>query len=179
MLQIRQLIREIIPVIFGVLIALIINNWNEDRKDRKYLNRIYNSIEAELIDSNKDIEQKLPLQQGLVDNLIKHLNDDSMSLYDIINASNGFHGPNIKLHTWRAIANSKIELIEFTKLSALSEIEISKRNLEQKKEKIIDFTVQNIKTTDPEKKEIFMLLNQELISTEKYLQYEISEFLNK
>lgn len=32
MKQIQQVFREIIPVILGILIALIINNWDEDRK---------------------------------------------------------------------------------------------------------------------------------------------------
>jgi len=37
MKKINQLFKEIIPVIIGVLIALVINNWNEERKDKKYL----------------------------------------------------------------------------------------------------------------------------------------------
>ena len=34
-----------------------------------------------------------------------------------------------------------------------------------------------VESTSQDDKEIFMLLNQEIITTEKYLQYEISEFL--
>ena len=45
MKQIKQIIREIIPVIIGILIALVINNWNEDRKNENYLNQIFSSIE--------------------------------------------------------------------------------------------------------------------------------------
>lgn len=41
MKQLGQIIREIVPVIIGILIALLINNWNEDRKDKKYLNQIF------------------------------------------------------------------------------------------------------------------------------------------
>ena len=47
MKQISQLIKEIIPVIIGVLIALVINNWNEERKDKKYLTQIFSSINEE------------------------------------------------------------------------------------------------------------------------------------
>jgi hypothetical protein len=179
MKQISQLIKEIIPVIIGILIALVINNWNEERKDKKYLNRVYLSVKAELEESSKDIEESLPKQQILIDSLKKYINDETISLYEIINKAKGISGPNIKMHTWRAIADSKIELIEFEKLSALSEIEESKKNLELKQQKILDFAIKNLKQTNQEEKEVFMLLNQEIISTEKYLQFEIKEFLKK
>jgi len=179
MKQISQLIREIIPVIIGILIALVINNWNEERKDRKYLNKVYLSVKAELEESSKDIEESIPKQQVLIDSLKKYMNDETTSIYEIINKTKGLPGINIKMHTWKAIANSKIELIEFEKLSALSEIEESKKNLELKHQKILDFVIENIKKTNREEKEIFMLLNQEIISTEKYLQLEIKEFLKK
>jgi len=179
MKKIWKLIREIIPVIIGILIALVINNWNENRKDKKYLNKVYASIKAELEESNKDIEKSLPRQQVLIDSLTKYMNDNSTSIYQIIDKANGLSGPNIKMRTWNAITNSNIELIEFEKLSALSEIEDSKKNLELKQQKILDFIIENIKTTNLEEKEVFMLLIQEIISTEEYLRFEIEEFLKK
>ena len=57
MKQIRQLVKEIIPVILGILIALIINNWNENRKEKKYLDQIFTSIESELEESIIDLNE--------------------------------------------------------------------------------------------------------------------------
>ena len=179
MKKISQLIREIIPVIIGILIALVINNWNEERRDKKYLNKVYLSVKAELEESSKDIEEALPKQQILIDSLKKYMNDETTSLSEIINKAKGIAGPNIKMHTWSAITNSKIELIEFEKLSALSEIEESKKYLEFKQQKILDFVIENAKETNQEKKEIFMLLSEDIISSEKYLQFEIKEFLKQ
>ncbi len=179
MTQISHFIREIIPVIVGILIALAINNWNEDRKDKKYLNQIFLAINAELEESSIDIKENIPKQQVLIDSLKKYMNDETISIFDIIRKAGGVHGPNIKNNSWKALANSKIELVEFKKLSELSEIDESKKGLEIKQQKILDYTVENLKKTTREKKEIFMLLNQELISTEKYLQFEIKEFLKK
>ena len=39
--------------------------------------------------------------------------------------------------------------------------------------------IENLKNTNQEKKEVFMLLSQEIISTEKSLKFEIEEFLKK
>ena len=179
MKRVSQLIREIVPVIIGILIALVINNWNEERKDKKYLNQVYSTIAAELEESSRDIENTLPKQQILIDSLNKYMNDETTSIFEIINKSEGIQGPNVKLHTWKAVANSKVELIEFEKLSSLSEIEESKKYLELKLQKSLDFLIENGKETNQEKKEIFMFLNQDIILGEKYLQYEIKEFLNQ
>ena len=173
----KQIIREIIPVIIGILIALLINNWNEERKEKKYLNQIYSSIEKELEESNNDIIAKVPMQQVLVDSLRKYMNDEDVSIFEIIGKAGGINAPQIKNYSWKAIANSKIELIEFEKLSALSEIDESKKSFDLKQERTIDFVFENLKNTSKEKKEIFMLLTQEIISTEKYMQLEIEEFL--
>jgi len=179
MKEFGKIIREIIPVIIGILVALAVNNWNENRKDKVYLNQIYASIDMELEESRKDIIIKIPKQQMLIDSIGKYLNDETISLFEIIKKANGIHGPQIKNYSWKAIANSKIELIEFEKLSELSEIDESKEGLKLKMEKLIGFVNANLKTTDQEKKEIFKLLCQDILDATKYAQSEIEEFLAK
>ncbi|GGG04081.1 hypothetical protein GCM10011344_00590 [Dokdonia pacifica] len=175
----KHLIREIIPVILGILIALALNNWNENRKDKKYLNQIYTSIDNEFEESIINLKASIPKQQVLLDSITKYINDESISIYGIITKADGIQKPTINTNTWRAIANSKIELIQFEKLSALSEIEESKKSLELKTTKLVDFLIENLKTTNQEKKEVFLLLSQEILTTTKYSQLEIEEFLKK
>lgn len=177
--KIKQLVREIIPVILGILIALAVNNWNEERKDKKYLEQIYASIEKELEESKIEIQESIPKQQILIDSIGKYLNNESISIFDIITKANGIQKPLIKNNAWKAIANSKIELIDFEKLSALSEIDESKERIELKTEKLVDFLIDNLKSTNREKKEVFMLLSQDILSTTKHSQLEIEEFLKK
>lgn len=177
MKQISQLIREIIPVIIGILIALFINNWNEERKDKKYLSKIFSSIEKELKESSLDIERIIPKQQASVDTIDLYLNKDEISLYDIIEKINGIHAPTIKTNAWNAIASSKIELIEYGKLSALARIEERKENLILRNEKQLDFLFQNIETNDKRKKEIFRMALLDIINAEKELKFEIQEIL--
>jgi len=175
--QISKLVKDIIPVIIGILIALLINNWNEDRKEKKYLKQIFTSINNELEENRIDIKESIPKQQILIDTIGKYINDETVAIIDIIKKTDGIHGPNIQNNSWKAISNTKIELIEFEKLSKLSEIDDTNENLKYKKQKLIDFVVDNLKNTDSEKKEIFMLLNQEILSSGKYLQSEIEKFL--
>jgi len=170
-------IKDIIPVIFGILIALVINNWNEERKEKKYLDQIFTSINKELEESSLSIEENLPKQQILSDSIMAYLDDETVPIFDIIKKANGIYGPTIKNNSWRAIANSKIELVEFKKLSTLTEIDQSKEFLQLKLEKLLDFMIENLKSTTKEKKEIFLLLNQEITSSSSNLKEEIEDFL--
>jgi len=62
--------KEIIPIIVGILIALYINNWNENRKDKNYINQISTSINKELTETNDDIIETLSKQRTLIDSYI-------------------------------------------------------------------------------------------------------------
>jgi len=179
MKEVSKLFREIIPVIIGILIALFINNWNEDRKDKKYLSQIFSSIENELEESLTDIKRVIPKQLASVDTLDYYMNNDKVTLYEIIIKSNGIHMPFVKTNSWNSIANSKIELIEYEKLSALSNIEELKENLAQRTEKQLDFIFQNFEKSDKNKKIIVRMMMTDIIGAEKDLQDEIKEFIKK
>ncbi|MFS4491722.1 DUF6090 family protein [Maribacter sp. 2308TA10-17] len=174
----KQFIREIVSVIIGILVALFINNWNEDRKDKEYLDQIFSSIDKELEESLTDIERVIPKQLESADSLQAYLNTEELSIYDIIIKADGVHAPSIKTNAWNAIANSKIELIAYEKLSALADIEERKENLKWRLEKQMDFMFKNMEETDRGKKEMLMMTIRDMVGAEKELQAEIEALLN-
>ena len=177
MKKIEKLINDVIPVILGILIALVINNWNEDRKEQKYLDQIFASINEELKESIQSLEDNIPKQERLRDSLMVDLNNESVTLFDVISKAGGIWAPRIKNNSWRAVANSRIELVEFDKLSELSELDDSKITQDYKQKKIMDFVIENVKSTSSDKKEILMMMVSEMISSGKYLQSEIEEII--
>ncbi|MFK7933669.1 MAG: DUF6090 family protein [Saprospiraceae bacterium] len=179
MKQIKQIIREIIPVIIGILVALVINNWNEDRKDQKYLDKIFSSIEKELEESGADIERVIPKQLAMLDTIDTYLNDETVSLAKIVWSANGIQEPEIKINAWNAIANSKLELIEYEKISALSDIAGGKENLRLRTEKMLDFLLPNIQETDRGKKTLLRMMVVDVVNAEKRLQANIEEFIEE
>ena len=177
MKNVGQVIREIISVIIGILIALFVNNWNEERKDKEYLNQILSSIEKELIESKTDIERVIPKQKALLDSLDVYMNNENVSLYDIVVKANGIHSPSIKTNSWNAIANSKIELIEYEKLSELADIEERKENLDARIEKQMEFLFQNFENSQRQKKEIAKFMISDIIGAEIRFKSTIEEIL--
>jgi hypothetical protein len=53
----KYAIGEIILVVIGILIALQINNWNENRNQQQNLNNIYATIKTDLLEDIKNIDR--------------------------------------------------------------------------------------------------------------------------
>lgn len=166
-----------IPVLFGVLIALWINNWNENRKNTKYITQIKSSINKELKETNDNIIKELSFQKRLIDTLNFYKTNNKISIFDVMMKADGIHMPSIKINSWKAISGSKIELLEYEKISALASIEEQKEVLESKTELLVNFLYPNIKETGIDKKELIILMMQDIIVTEKGLQEEIQSMI--
>ncbi len=177
--NIKSFIKDIIPVIVGILIALFINTWTENRKEKKYIDKIFISINKELSETNADIANTLSLQKSYIDTLDFYLLNDTISLKDIIMKSNGINIPTIKLSSWKAISNSKIELVDYDKLSALANIEQQSEILSKKTERMGDFLYSNINETGKDKKEIMKMLFMDIMGTERQVQEGIEHIINK
>jgi hypothetical protein len=82
--EISKLFRDLIPVRIGILTVLFINNWNEIRKDKRYLSQIFSSIENEMEKSLTDIKQVIPKQLATFHVLDYDVNNDKVILCEII-----------------------------------------------------------------------------------------------
>ena len=175
----KEFIKNIIPVIAGILIALFINNWNENRKDKVYIDKFYSSLKKELEQTDKEITDKTPYQQSLVDSLDYYLDDDDVSLMDIIDKVQGVKEPGIKLNYWKALSNSKIELIDYEKLSILSDIEEGNELLKYKRNNLLDFIYSNMTETGKNEKLKMKFMMMEIMNTQMSTQEDIRKILNE
>ncbi|MEM5564048.1 DUF6090 family protein [Psychroserpens sp. AS72] len=67
-------IGEIILVVIGILIALQINNWNEDKKNSKQEKEILSQLLSEYESNFKQIETKISLRNGMMKSCFTLLN---------------------------------------------------------------------------------------------------------
>lgn len=83
-------IGEIILVVIGILIALQINNWNEDKKDRIQEQELLNQLQSEFKSNLEQLDQKIGMRNEMVSaslKLIRYLDypetrhSDSISKY--------------------------------------------------------------------------------------------------
>jgi len=82
-------IGEIVLVVIGILIALFINNWNENRKNQNQLTNIYKEIEINLKTDLSNIDAVIEEYEQLDLRLEKMVSDEySNSLLDSITSDN-------------------------------------------------------------------------------------------
>lgn len=173
--NIKAFVKEIVTIIVGILIALWINNWNENRKDKKYIHHITTSINKELSETRDDIINNIATQKSLIDTLDFYKTEDKISLFDILKKVNGINIPSIKINSWKAISNSKIELMEYDKVSTMANIEEQRELLKMKSQNLMNFIYPNTNETGIDKKELLKLMILDIINTELAIQKQIDE----
>nr|WP_315257448.1 hypothetical protein [uncultured Flavobacterium sp.] len=174
-----QFIKEIIPVIAGILIALFIDNWNSERKDKAYINQVFSTINSELKESNEDIKSNIPQQKSLIDSLEFYSKNKNVTILDIVMKSKGIYVPSIRINAWKSVSNSKIDLIEYEKVTTLSNIEELKITLNNKTQFLMSFFYSNINETDKNKKQTLKMILLDIIQTERTIEKNIELFVKK
>ena len=85
----KYAIGEIVLVVIGILIALQINNWNENRKENRFLYQVYEQIQKDLQVDTLIVSQKIEIylqkNNRLTDIIDRNI---PISYYDTINKSN-------------------------------------------------------------------------------------------
>jgi|GEM_PF-263113 len=171
-------IKEIIPVIAGILIALFIDNWNSERKDKAFINQVFSTVDSELKDTNEDILEKIPIQESLIDSLNFYASNKNIKVSDVVRKCNGIRIPQIKINAWKTISNTKIDLIDYEKITILSNIAELKDLLDSKREFLMNFLYSNNNQTEKNTKQTFKLLILDMIQTERTIK-EYIEFYEK
>ncbi|MGV0923846.1 hypothetical protein [Empedobacter tilapiae] len=174
-------LKDIIPVIAGILIALFINEWNSERKDEAYINQVFSTISQELKESKEDIIVTIPQQESLIDSLEFYSTHQNITILDVVMRSKGIYIPRIKISAWKSVSNTKIDLIDYNKITTLSDIEELKQTLNNKSDFLMSFLYSNINETDKNKKQTLKMILLDIIQTERTLQQniELMEKYNK
>ncbi len=177
--NIKFLIKEIIPITIGILIALFINNWNEHQKDKKYINKILTSISEELTETSKSIAEKTSNQEILIDTLDAYLLDDRTPLLEVVVKGNGIHFPTIRTNSWKAISNSKIELLDYDLMSSLANIEGGQEFLKLQAENVSNYIFTNAEETGKFKKLALKLMMQDIRRNVINIEEEIQKIIKQ
>ena len=177
--RLLKILNDMIPVVLGILIALFLNNWIENRNDKKFLNRVLTSITYELEENKQELELKIEGHNVLLDTIDFYLDNEAVSIGEIIGKTGGLKGVNIKNSSWKSFINPNIELVDYKVISVMTDIEEGKQNMELQMSKLLDVIYQNISSTSYEKKQIFGLIIGDLAYTEEELLKSHNEFLSR
>jgi len=174
-----KFLKEIAIVVIGVLIAVSINKIKENIDNRNYINKTLNTIEKEINQSEVELEKVLSKHLLTVDSISANINNKKESLTDIVFRLGGIQGAEIKNIGLRFFISNKADLMEYEVISKLSDIEIASKLINDKMDRLVDFTFANMDKKDRISKEKFLLHLKNLINTENGLLKLYSEFPSK
>lgn len=121
---VKKLFLDTIPVIIGILIAVVISNIQQHYANRAYLRSTISSIKAQNIENIKELEYAIERQEQLADTLGLYLEDEHITFIDAVVKARGFNTPDLKSSTWRILfENGNHTLVPYEVLNQLSEIE--------------------------------------------------------
>lgn len=175
----RKVVKEMLVVVFGILIALFINSWKEDLNNQKFVEATLSSIQWEVLQSKKSLDGILLKHTALQDSIVTYFEDDSQSIRTVIQKSGGFQFPNIKIIGLRFFVSSKAELVEYKLISQLIEMEDLKTLLEKKFDKLADYAFEAMEKSDKQSKLKFAIHVSNVIDTESQLQSLYQDYLEE
>ena len=170
----KRVIKEIVPVILGILIALFINNWKENRANERYVEKALQTIETEVEENYSSLSDILPRHYELLEQLIEELDNDTLAIVDIVTGAGGVQLPTIRSASWKFFLNTKTELIDYSIISALIEMDESKKVMDIKFEQFLTYAYQYMNATERADKEMFIAYFSNLVDGEETL-HELCE----
>ena len=170
MKALKKIAIDIVPVLAGVIIALFINNWNEDRNDARFIDQTLAALQLEIAASKADADEIVPKHLLLYDSLQQHLEDDSLSILQMIQITSGIQYFTIENAAWQALLNGNIQLVDHPTFARLNQIDVFKGSLQRHVERLNNFVMNNVTETSKESKMKLMLHIHNLIDTEQRVQ---------
>lgn len=171
-------LKEIAIVVIGVLIAVSINNLNEDIGNKKYIKKTLEAIEKEIVQNKGEIEKVVERHQIIADSLLLQL-DSKESLSKIIFGLGGIQSAETKNIGLRFFISNKADLVDYEVISNLSDIETMSNLLDEKMKRLIDYMFDKIEKRDRIAKEKFYYHLNNVINSERGLLTAYSNYAEK
>ena len=155
----KKIFLDIVPVLVGILSALFINNLQQARSERHYIENSVNFILKENLENIKELEYALERQAKFIDTLYKYLEDDEVTLEGVMRKSKGVYTPDLKSSTWKfLVQDSKHTLVSYEFINRLAEIEKYEVLVNRYNVKLGDLVFQQDFFEDPRLKHVMLAL---------------------
>jgi hypothetical protein len=167
--RILYFIQETAIVVFGVLIAVSINNYKEKVNNEQYIKKTLSAIENEIKQSQSAVDSTLNRHLKLLEVFGYLEPDDEQTLLEIVAGAGGVQFPTIKNISLRFYISNKAELVEFSVISQLLDIESNSNLLSAKMNRLADYSYENLNNNSYQAKIKFATMLSDVIDSEQTL----------
>lgn len=171
-------LQEIAIVVIGVLIAVSINNYKENTDNEQYIKKTLLAIENEIRQSQSSVDTVLKRHLRIVEAIQTDTSEEELYLGEYIAGLGGVQVPTIKNVGLRFYISNKAELVDYSIISQLLEIEHTTEVLSGKINRLANFSIENITDESQKSKLTFTYLLTDVIDSEEALLEYYAKFLN-
>lgn len=172
----KKTLIDIVPVLVGILLALIISNWQQTVSEKKYIEESIQAIIQENQSNIDELDNSLRRQAIFIDTLRKYSSDE-YSLFDVIKRVPGLTTPDLRSTTWKfLIQDSKHTLVNYEFINRLAEIEKYETLVNRHNQKVLDMIYQPSFFTDPKVKDVAQVMVADFTEIEKALKKALEDF---
>ncbi|MEM7550468.1 MAG: hypothetical protein AAF363_12370 [Bacteroidota bacterium] len=160
---------EMIPVVFGVFLALALSNFQETQKEKAFIKKALDAVLEENELNKIEIEQLLNKQYRTLDSLSYYKSDSSISVLDIIRKVKGLSTPDLITTSSDFLFNTHLNLVDFEVLKKLSELKVKTKSYELSSQIMISNFHPIIHKSETIHKNTLVFMLTDLIEVEKEL----------
>ena len=142
-----KFVADMLPVMAGILIALLLNDWKEKQDDQEYLDTVFSSIEQEIQADLADVVTVETKQLRLLDTMYFYMDSVNVSIGEVIGRSNGLQLVVNERTSWDALLNNRIELVDYKTVNILSGIDGTNASMDNKIEGLMAFVGNGVRTS--------------------------------
>lgn len=177
--RIVYLLQEIAIVVVGVLIAVSISNYQEEKENQRYIEKTLLAIESEIRLSQTDLDTVLKRHLSIAEYLENNESKKEQTLGEMIYSLGGFQVASIKNISLRFFVANKAELLDFEVISQLLEIEFQTDILSDKLERLTDFVYEHVNESSVDTKLKFAIFLSDVIDSEQTLLASYADLLDE
>jgi len=171
----KDIFKELFVVTLGVLIALGINSFVQERKDAAFLQKSLTLIRAEHQDNLEKMKNAVASHKELKTFITNNVGDDR-AVGEIILQGKGFQAVTISRTAWNKLLSKHIELIDYDILQSLNNVENKITFMEEHHRSFGEVGYQRVLQKDQDSKLLISFMLQDVINAEEGLVKEYEDF---
>jgi len=159
--NIKKLFFEFIAAFMGVLIAMGLSNWQQDRKENDFIRKSVASIYRDNIKNIESMKLQLNDLETYIDTFSYYKNDETFTIRDIIKKNKGLRLQSVQFDGWEMLERSNLIFkLDYNVASHLSNLEDQSNIIGVRRNGITDiFFSSPYATTSKDKKTMRINLN--------------------
>lgn len=169
---------DIIPVMLGILIALFINDYAHEKREKNYVKSALQTMLLEHQQNRVEIGQLLPKHKIVIDTFKHYAKDENLRVATILGKlDGGIPGASISNSGWKALASANLHTsVDFEILSILSDIDVEIKSLYNKYHNLEQVLYPAIGASSVEAKYAILVVVSDMIHSQERLLEDIEKF---